>query len=206
MNYDVSQWSIVLLGSWNTALLNPDWVIQHIFDGEQAELDIHVVPGRRSVMRVRRDNIIFAPTEERVTIHCSEASEAVIQLAELKAVELLKKLPVTPVTAVGVNFGFEDADPAGSLLQPFTFRDAPKFAEHDLEVRSASITRKIIAEGQEINLMIERKDDLGISVRFNFHHAARSAEEAAELLEGNSVAYLAKSNQILDQIYGVEVE
>ena len=48
----LADWSIVLVGSWNIAILNPEWLGENVFKEAQFGAEILLVDGVRPQLRI----------------------------------------------------------------------------------------------------------------------------------------------------------
>jgi hypothetical protein len=100
--------TLVMVGSWNLAILNPKWFadqIMHVPPGTQFKVEMAVGPTLQ--LRATIDGLIFIPAIDRVIMAPREETDELIRLVDNAAVDLYKKLPYTPIEAVGYNFTYE---------------------------------------------------------------------------------------------------
>ena len=97
----------LLLGSWNTAIINPKWLAKNIFevpDGEEFGMEMSF-NGSVKFRTLIRD-IYIAPTNDRLVMYPVKEEEELFKRIDSVTTMLYKKLPYTPITAIGHNFTY----------------------------------------------------------------------------------------------------
>ena len=182
--------NIVLKGAWNPAILTPPWMSEHgIIQDTQADVQLSVQPpsvtytsggfrwnARTDLMMVETQTI----TDWR---RCSHFAEAV-----------LDKLPHTPLSAVGINFVF-DQQTVGALDLPGATSAAVcahlggELVEelHIVRVRSDGWTLNLKSVGRAEQPMLD----------FNFHHDVSGSAEVRTAL-GNASSLYERALEIVE--------
>lgn len=204
MKPELPDWTVVLLGHWNMAILSPEWVTKELFGARetQVEMVFGVVP----TIRYIGQEFTILPHANRVIIAMSRWTPAAWQSLETAASKLLEALPRTPISAVGINFGFLEPDPDVELNRIFQFDDSAKLVERGRDISEFTIIRQLKrAERPILNL---RMTQLGGSVKFhfNYHIDVTGAEDALGKLRGRPAIARAESEEILEQVYGLRLE
>jgi hypothetical protein len=108
---NLDTWTIVLVGGWNPKIFRPEWVGKEVFDRKNIALEVPLSPGS-SVLRYNspEDSLVLIPSDDRLVIGIRKAEEPVLNKAAAIAKKVLDLLPYTPIGAIGVNFGFVEAD------------------------------------------------------------------------------------------------
>src|SRR5437867_2471575 len=106
----LEHWTIVVAGAWNANIFTPAWVSANVFNGQNINLEMQIGPGGPAIKYhfgrmtlIVKSDMIIAGAREPTTEAMDEMSGALRKILEL--------LPYTPVTALGVNFGFREAGP-----------------------------------------------------------------------------------------------
>jgi hypothetical protein len=102
---------------------------------------------------------------------------------ELVARNALQLLSHTPVSALGINFGFIENDPSTDLLRTFDLSDSGSLGDAGYEVQKTSITRQITKEGTAFVSKVTYENGK-VRFHFNFNHPIASAEEGVRFLQG----------------------
>lgn len=201
----ITDWTTVLVGSWNLAILNPGWAAAEIFQVETIQVDM-AVGGMLSSLRYVHDDVIMTPTADRAIFsarHCTD--EVLIKMEDL-SVRLLTLLPRTPIAGVGINFGYLELEPKPELLEVLNARDSVKLADRNLIYTDASLTRAITYDDRTLNFKISQVDDGAVAFHFNFSHPAQNADEAIKALKDKIIPYRKAAEKILSDVYDLDVD
>lgn len=206
--------SIVLAGSWNPAILQPQWLSHRIFgipEGNQIAVRMEFSPIPGLPPRYSLGELTIAATYDNLTItpdnreNADAVSERKLNLVEEKAQLILRELPHTPISAFGQNFEFVEDNPSKELLAVFELNDA--FAERaNFTYSVQSITVKTSLQIDDHILNYSRTFSNGqVVLQFNFHYEVNSAIHAADHMQGA----FARNYQLMSQLlinYGVSLE
>lgn len=199
-----SDWTIVIVGNWNMAILNPDWVASEILEKEQVGIEALIGPGMPSY-RYISDEFIIIPRPDRVTISSTLTTPASLNRVESLACTVLEKLPVTPISAIGVNFGYMEEEVI-ELAEIFAISDRMKIADAGLDVFESTIVRSMKFDEKMLNLRISQKEDGNIRIHLNYHKAVSSAEEASGYIRDKINDFRQHAENLLADVYNIELE
>ncbi len=104
MNLRKDSVSLIIVGKWNRYILTPEWIAKHFFNA--TELAVEFSLNLDSPPRFTRDDIRIVPEDNRIKFEALRYNDDVLLQIEQMSVKLAKLLPVTPVKAFGINFGF----------------------------------------------------------------------------------------------------
>lgn len=200
-----ADWTIVIAGSWNLAILNPQWVATHLFETKDVALEVMIGEGLPR-LRMLKGNVSFIPNVDKVILASSSPSDETVQAAEQIARKLLELLPVTPVSAVGINFGYDEDELPPSVLALFELSDAALLAEAELSIKSSTIARSIAREDSMLNYRISIDDNSAAHIHLNFHQDIRAGEQALQAVTGKAVQYKTFGEKLLSEVYSLEME
>jgi hypothetical protein len=203
--------SFVLVGIWNPAILNPDWLARYIFKAApDAEIPVEMLvpasPGQP--IQFSLQGIRFIPSRDRLRLSClGDANDE--ELAQIQEVtrSILELLPHTPVRAVGQNFEFLDEQPNPDHLKVFDcMGDVARTSDFPVETVGNETRTSLQFENRLLNLTRSFREGK-LQVKFNFHSQVASATAAAEQLgQANLFSQnLAWSKRIIRNLYGVEL-
>lgn len=204
--------SIVVLGSWNPAILQPRWLVRNAFGraiGEeiQVEMQLPTVPGAPPRFKIL--GLTLVPAADRVTVYADDASKDSLEKAEECVRNILQSLPHTPVQAFGQNLELVEQDPSDGVLAVFEYKDD---IIEKLDDPAATIVRTrraatVRLANHEYFLNIDRELDekADVTLKFNFHYPVESAEQAADLVVGTFRKNIAFARELL-QRYEVRIE
>ncbi len=195
-------WTIVLIGAWNQAILNPFWVAKYLLDEDtQQPVDLTIAAGAVEERRLTFPNQNFRMTTiaGRVMLTPLTLDEGDIRRVQDIAIRLLSTLQYTPVSAVGMNFRFVADRGTTSLDDIFAINDGSVLS--DLGLRRTLIDRRL--DGIEefgrpiLNLRIMSEvEQPELRLELNYHYSVESAAEAADRIPGAFVG-LAKHARAL---------
>ena len=123
--------TVVIAGSFNPAILSPQWMGKNVFDppvvGDFPVEVMTQVLGAGTPTRFNAPGLSYSPSFQGLTLYLEGLDSAGCQRVCDMAARILNLLPHTPVTAVGFNFGFRDANPGIDQLRLLSI--SPTFAE-----------------------------------------------------------------------------
>lgn len=199
--------TVVLLGNWNAYILTPEWVGKHIFEEEKIPAEFFLGPAL--VFRFRARGCRIVTSQDRVTIVADQTTQQSLEEIEKFATKLHRKLPYTPITALGVNHAFLERAAGEELLNLFKFPDESKLPAH-LPVEHFEISRRLAGEGHSINVKISKEQGLeDVRFDFNFHYQKdRDFKEGdSEILkEGAVLEHFEFAKNLLESEYDLELE
>lgn len=205
-------WSVVIIGSWNTKIFNPRWIGEKLFAQPdlQVQVLIPVIPGFPTVLGV--GNIEIVPSEDSLTFRAkSRPDDSVVQEMEDKAVAALSALEHTPVRAIGANFEFLEKYPPECLAKLFDFDDQDQLLAKDLKPTQRQVSRAFDMERGVLNLTLTMSAD-GLKIQLNFHLALdyplhlENSGQAIEFIKGRMVGYKTMALSILNDVYDLKWE
>ena len=198
----IDNWTLVVVGDWNTRIFTPDWVGAKLFEADDLTTEVSLTPGQ-SMVRFTHAGVRIIPQDDRLVIGVQDIASDTLSRAEEVGVRLLSLLPHTPVTAYGVNFGFLEARPRTALTAVFRASDHKRISEM-YEIGRIELTRTLGLDEGVLNLK-HVFDDPTVELHFNFHHQSPEAGLAAEGLRGRVQEYRAVAYRILEEAYALRV-
>jgi hypothetical protein len=200
----LTDWTVVLAGSWNAAIFSPPWVSANVFGGDNVNLEMQFGPvpnlryvHGRMVLIVQPESLIGAvrePTEEAL----GEISVALKRILDF--------LPHTPVTGLGINFGFREQDPGEELRANFNIADNARLIDLGGEVSQTSIQRDVLLDGGLLRLRETIEPNGSVHFHLNFHYDVESANAAAERLTANCVQRRVRALELMNAVYHLQPE
>lgn len=200
--------NLVAIGSWNPAILSPQWVKHHLVPeaGQDVLLAIPMQP--MALPRLTADGVNIYPGNEQLVFDCVELGDEALRKVGEKFGRICGLLPHTPVSAIGLNFRFQGSvDNEPQLVELFSFSDAANISADTYKLRASSVRRSfVLGDGTLLNLSI---DNAGAEFRleFNFHADVPSMIEAAQ--KATPELILQRRQQALDFLrmtYEIEIE
>jgi hypothetical protein len=204
MKPTLSDWTVVLVGSWNVAILNPDWLGKSVLGEREFQVEL-IMEGVRPRMRFQFERVVVIPAVDRLIFASRHPEEKDLLAAEEAAKKVLTLLPVTPITGVGINFGYVESDANPALASLFDVADNYDLGESGFEISSTAITRSLKFEDQLINFRMTQTGG-SISFNFNFHKDVSGAQDALKALTDKVISHKRQSEKILAEVYELEIE
>ena len=131
------EWTIVVLGNWNVSIFNPDWLTKNVFNDQQLKIEVPLTYGLP--LRIKGDNILFLPSNEKIIIGLTKIEPAQINRLEEITIKILNLLPHTPIYKIGMNFGFETTGTDEGILRHFPLPDMNAFSDNNLLLKKKKI-------------------------------------------------------------------
>jgi hypothetical protein len=199
-------WNVVIVGAWNVAILNPDWVAINVFNREPIKLEVQLGPSPFASLRISNGLVRMVGAPDRVVLTPLAFTDEALSQVERAATRLLELLLHTPVAALGVNFAFIDDDPDDKVKAHFGDPAEGSLIGAGFAVEAHTLTRHLKKrDGLAINLKA-RWDAKSLRLDVNCHHEAGTAEAARKALEGKVVAYRDDALSVITNVYGLSVE
>jgi hypothetical protein len=198
-------WNIVVVGLWNISIFSPSWLSRYVFGETDLEIEYPITPGQP--LRITGDRVHLIPKRDRVMLNPVELSSENLTKMETFACKLLQNLQHTPVSASGVNFGFEyTGDNADMVIDDhFQSIDDTRFSDQDLSLRERTFIRSLDCDDWVLNLKTIIKES-NLRFEFNFHAATASAEISRVKIKGSVLGLRDKAEAILKDIYNLTKE
>lgn len=215
MNFNTGATSLVIAGSWNPAILNPQWILKHGLEKESDAAQVKAfIPasatGAFEFPKFVIDGFSYSVRPDALIIMFDETESEKLRFGESVAAKLLSALSHTPITGVGHNFEFRDERPLPEYLNTFTAacQDVLDQMPEGWSAAATNLSVSVRNRDATVFANISRIYDAGaITVKFNFHHPVTSATQAVAVLAGNSGydrmdANLAFAQHIIAKTYG----
>jgi hypothetical protein len=194
-------WSVVVRGRWNRAILTPAGIGKHVLGVEPGTaVGVDVPLDGLACYRVRDpdEKLIVTADEARVQILLQDISYDTLELAMKAGARVLDELPVTPVSASGINlcFAFE---PAPRAVVPVG--DAPmdiKLADAGFKIQARNTTRTVPFEEGLLNVSL-RISGADLNVLLNLHRSSSTREDIKSWLEKP----VSKIREMVTRVLGV---
>ena len=177
MTTEPFDWSVMIAGSWNQAILTPGGIAKEIFsipEGERINVEIDI--DGLEPPRITHDDLRIRVYKRRLVveplIYNLETLSKAIEIAK----ESLDLLPKTPVNAAGVNIKCKYTDPDSGFMQFFNTNIEDILSDSNYEIKKQSFTKQIIYKNGVINLGIENEGE-ECQISCNFHFESRIISE-----------------------------
>lgn len=200
-----TDWTIVLAGSWNLAILNPDWFAKEIFGVAEIQVEL-VVENLKVQMKYTSGNVVVVPQPDQIIFGARHANAESLSAIEAAALKVLDRLPVTPLSAIGVNFTYLETEVPGALAALFDIDDSHKLADNNIEIKGRSIARELDHSGRTINYAMRQGTNGDVTFSFNFHTDVANAGQAVIALQNKTIEDERFCQHLLSKLYDVEMD
>ena len=187
----LEDWTIVVVGSWNVAILNPDWIGREMMNLQEVEIEL-IIGQNRPVPKVNSQLVSVTPSPNIVIISARQPTDESLKAAEDAACRMLEKLPITPVSGVGINFGYVE--------------ETANISEIPLSIKSTSIVRQLEYDSRDINFRITQTADARLRIHLNYHAQLSTATAAREALMDKAISYSRHSKELLHKLYNFDLD
>lgn len=175
--------SMVIVGAWNSAIIQPSWLGRQIYgvpEGDEFPVVVEMATTPKAPPRFTIGDIAYVPSDTNLMVFSSSVDMDALGDMENKVINILRALPHTPIVAFGQNFEFVDNDPGQQLLEIFDLNDnLSDRINSNFELASTSIKSTLNIEGHQLNLT-RGLEGGRVVISFNFHYQVRNAEQAVE--------------------------
>jgi hypothetical protein len=176
-------WSVVILGAWNRAILTPAGISKRLFElPEGTQIEVSVPLDVMAPLRVKHRDVSVIAAAECLIVMPSKSTFPNLEIALEVASRGLSKLPETPVSAAGINLKYKSKKPVKALAKLVESPLDLAFAEQDVVVTSRSLLRSVKWKQGEVRIAISQESDQSYSILLNFHMEADSTGKLKDWL------------------------
>jgi len=186
MSLQPFNWSVVILGRWNLAILTPARISKKIFKLKpQTQVKVAVPIDGISPYLVEHptQKIRVEIDVSRLVINLTQINYQALQDAMLAGVNALKWLPETPISAAGFNVNFQTKSPTPNMAKLYcnaTFDN--QLAELGHSITSWALTRSVSYNTGLLNIAVSGNPDY-FELSCNFHRKSNENQDLIEWLE-----------------------
>lgn len=185
MNIEPFDWSVIIAGYWNQAILTPAGIAYRLFKlPKDTPVQVEVPLDGIAPYRVRDDSIVVMAQPKRLHIITDPPSYENLQRALQIALVALSELPETPVKAAGFNILYRIEDMPEVILRYITSEIDEALSDEKYHISSRVLRRSIVWGQGTINLEISCDDTSLGNISMNFE---RKSNDIKELIEWVSV-------------------
>jgi hypothetical protein len=193
MPLTAQDWSVVILGRWNRAILTPSGIARRMFQLDpETPVEVFVAIDAIAPPQVRYDRMVVMVASDRLMIHPEDQTFPRLARAMELGLRGLDSLPETPLAAVGINIKYTCGEPL-EVLQDITRSHEwdNRLAENDFVIANRGISRSLSWNGGNINVMIAEGADASFEIRFNFERRSTVLADHQE--------WLARGVEVIEQ-------
>lgn len=198
--------SIVINGAWNPNIFNPVWIHKHLVEGEQQVEIAYPLNDNTLPIQVSLPEMRIYPSVNRLEIRPREESVYGMNAALSVARKITGLLIHTPVSAFGINFGFEENDDIHLLTSKIQLLDNASIDSDKYKLTKTAIQRNFkIKDSEYMNLSVVYEADSAI-ISVNFHHEINEMDVVIKVLNKISIErYFQDVQSIIKSAYDLDV-
>ncbi len=211
MELSAGRTTLVILGLWNPHILHPAWfarVALAMPEDVAVQTSVNVPVGTPAPPFYEVGGITYIPTSSRLTLQVEHANDDSLKLLQEAAHRILVALSHTPISAMGSNFEVVEQDPPEQHVKVFTgTEDLANHLAFRFDPLFEQTTSSLRLETSVLNIS-RRREGASLTVTFNFHYEADSAEKCARILavDGLLTGNLNCVRQVIRELYDEELQ
>lgn len=164
------EWNVVIVGSWNEAILTPDGIRKRLYQlPEGTPVEIQVAVDRPAPHRVHYNGLTVTPSSSVLVISVDQCDSQSLKNACDLAKNAMSALPETPLTAAGINFRYQIEELPDELLKLIEIPIDESFSDSGHEIRKRSIQRALEFPPGVINIELSQEQTTEGKLLLNFH-------------------------------------
>ena len=201
-------WSVVIVGSWNPAILTPSGIARRLFHlDKDTPVEVAVSLDMIAPLLVKYERMTVVAGSERLIIQPDDSEYQALATAMTLGARAVESLPETPFAAVGINVKFRAAQQI-EALQAVTrkgeFDDC--LSDQDFVISGRSLTRTLDWKDGRLKFTIGQEQDNPFEVLFNFELRSPTADRHIEWLNIDVGEIQSQVNSILFECIQIEEE
>lgn len=169
MQLEPFDWSVVVIGRWNRAILTPAGIGQRLFKVEEGTpLEVLIAIDALGPPLVKHDGLTVVVGSDRLIVQPDVLNrDGVAKSCEI-ARNAISSLPETPLSAVGVNLKYRCEDYFEPIDNAFTTDIDVRATELGLVRIESLLQQSYNFESGRVNVIIGIGEDGNRSLAFNF--------------------------------------
>ena len=169
-----AEWSVVVVGKWNPAILTPQGIAKHLFDkGDNEPIDVLVPLDSVSPFKVRIDGFLVTVNTDKLIIELADPSFDSLSNAAALAKKAVDRLPLTPLAGAGYNIKFIEDDPGPEFLALFDSDVDGSLSDMNMSILSRGFRRTVKWHDGELNIFVEQRPEGRYQIHFNITRTSR---------------------------------
>jgi len=195
--------TLVIAGSWNHAIINPDWISKFILPN--TELKVEIPLNVNGSFRISTDELRIFSIDGKLNFAILKHEESIYKKIGDLGIAIAEHLIHTPVIGFGINYIFECAGNE-EIDDLMLVKDSGKISENGFSIVNTTIRRELKIGEKLINLGIVKGKDI-YTIDFNYHNKINSLVEFKDKFESdNMIDFKNESIDILKGLYNMEME
>lgn len=169
MQLEPFDWSVVVIGRWNRAILTPAGIGKRLFKLEEGTpLEVLIAIDALGPPLVKHDGLTVVAGSDRLIVQPDSLNSSRLEKACEIARNAVSSLPETPLSAIGINIKYK----CDGYFEPIDNALAgdidTRAAELDLERIECQLQKSYKFEAGRVNVMVAIGEDGKRTLGFNF--------------------------------------
>lgn len=162
-------WTVVVIGFWNRAILTPSWVATKLIGlPEGTPINVLVPMDVIGPVQISHDDIVVIPSSGNLVIQATKCNYPTLRSAMTVATNTLTELPRTPVSAAGYNVRFRCKDAVGQIEEVLTSDWDNRISDEKITILERKFIRTLEWRDGTIKLFVTHEPKEGYELLFNF--------------------------------------
>jgi len=210
MQLEPFDWSVVVIGRWNRAILTPAGIGHRLFKvDEGTPLEVLIAIDALGPPFVKHDGLTVVAGSDRLIVQPDALNSAGLEKACAIARNAISSLPETPLTAIGINLKYKCDDYFEPIDNALASDIDTRAAELELKRIESQLQNSYVFEAGRVNVMVAMGEDGKRTLAFNFELQNNKKDDHLAWL-GTSFAtffsLIAKVSEGLLQIPNAEIK
>lgn len=192
---------LVILGGWNAnILLNVKWLKRYLFpENENFKVEMPISLSLPGPPQISTDSVKLSLMGAKLSFSPLREGDSHLDDIEELGKKVADFLPHTPVSAIGINFLFEEGEDDKSLT--WSSRDAEEKLKSIGIINEEMHRYSFSLEECTLNLTIQRLADGRQTYDFNFHHQVQTLADIKEIFtKKHIIEYKKESEEYLPNL------
>jgi hypothetical protein len=201
------QWSVVIIGAWNRAILTPSGIATRLFllpvgTAVQVLVPLDAV----APYQVRHNDITVVASSDRLLVHPEASTYEGLASAMEVVRRALDDLPRTPMSAAGYNLRFKSEGPVEVLTRLLTHSCDDEFSDAQYFIQERELGRTLRHGNGRIKVSVTQEEDLSFSLLLNFDMQTSDVAHIRQWVNEHPDTIRQHTERILFQCLGLNRE
>ena len=205
MNLEADNWSVVVAGFWNPAILTPAGIATRLFQlPEGTPVVIEAPIDGLAPTRVRYNKLTVTAEVGRLLVAADEPVYGILDRARQVAIRAIQGLPETPYAAAGYNIRIKFQEPTETFSENAKCSIDDVLSDAGYKIIQRELGRSLEMPPGVLNISLHQAEETALL--FNFHRQSSKKEELIEWL-GKPIADIEKVvSGLLNSLSGIQFE
>jgi hypothetical protein len=155
MSLEAYDWSVIVAGRWNRAILTPQGIAARLFGlNRDTPIEVEVPIDSLGPYRVSHDGLTVMATGVHLVVEPEHDAYSDLERAMRIGRTAVERLPETPLAAVGINVRYRTSDPGPGLQDLIAQTWDADLSDQLFRIRSRSVGRSIEWNEGQINIVV----------------------------------------------------